>query len=424
MRSIKTITICILAFFLWSTPSSFSFVQVNHKTDREKLEALIDSFETKFLIGKHFDGQPNIDFDMDTLAVDDFRPNVIVATLDFEHVPSSQHGTASIAYQWDNMEFNRIHSSYWMWGTEIAGEITANTTWNPAGSPYYLTGYLQVNVGVTLNIEPGTVVRVRKFDYGEIQTEISVFGTMNCQNATFTTSCDFETYDNTQITQTEADWDGIFIRGSGVCTMDDSLIEYAANGLFIETDGDIAISNCTIRRCNDGIEIEDKTGTHLIENNTISDCNESIDCVNMTSALEINGNTIASAAKWNSLTGVLISNASPVISGNTISGFDAGIRCYSSSSDITLNNIQNNFYGFYCGSGASPVIHNNNIEGNTGYGLYNFDSGITIDAENNWWGDASGPYNYTTNPSGLGDNVSDYVDFIPWLTSQVTAILP
>jgi hypothetical protein len=73
-------------------------------------------------------------------------------------------------------------------------------------------------------------------------------------------------------------------------------------------------------------------------------------------------------------------------------------------------------------NGSSPIIHNNNIAGNY-YGLTNNDSMIIIDAENNWWGDASGPYHPTLNPGGLGDEVSDDVDFDPWLTSVVTVSL-
>jgi acetyltransferase-like isoleucine patch superfamily enzyme len=42
--------------------------------------------------------------------------------------------------------------------TDIGGTISANTTWNLAGSPYNLVGYTRVNYGVTLNIDPGVVV--------------------------------------------------------------------------------------------------------------------------------------------------------------------------------------------------------------------------------------------------------------------------
>jgi hypothetical protein len=52
--------------------------------------------------------------------------------------------------------------------------------------------------------------------------------------------------------------------------------------------------------------------------------------------------------------------------------------------------------------------------GNTQYGAFNNSTTIIV-AENDWWGDASGPYHPTTNPSGTGDQVSDYVDYSPWL---------
>ena len=39
----------------------------------------------------------------------------------------------------------------------------------------------------------------------------------------------------------------------------------------------------------------------------------------------------------------------------------------------------------------------------------------TVDATNNWWGDATGPYHPTTNSSGTGNEVSDNVDYDPWL---------
>ena len=39
-----------------------------------------------------------------------------------------------------------------------------------------------------------------------------------------------------------------------------------------------------------------------------------------------------------------------------------------------------------------------------------------VDAKDNWWGDLSGPYHPTLNPDGLGDEVSNYVSFMPWFT--------
>lgn len=40
-----------------------------------------------------------------------------------------------------------------------------------------------------------------------------------------------------------------------------------------------------------------------------------------------------------------------------------------------------------------------------------------VQAAANWWGDPSGPYHPTRNPDGLGDSVSDDVEFEPWNAS-------
>jgi len=41
-----------------------------------------------------------------------------------------------------------------------------------------------------------------------------------------------------------------------------------------------------------------------------------------------------------------------------------------------------------------------------------------MDATQNWWGNASGPYNESLNPDGMGDEVSDNIDFAPWLGAE------
>jgi hypothetical protein len=44
-------------------------------------------------------------------------------------------------------------------------------------------------------------------------------------------------------------------------------------------------------------------------------------------------------------------------------------------------------------------------------------SSIVMNAKNNYWGDASGPYHPTLNPSGQGATISAKVDFSPYKTS-------
>jgi predicted outer membrane repeat protein len=91
------------------------------------------------------------------------------------------------------------------------------------------------------------------------------------------------------------------------------------------------------------------------------------------------------------------------------------------SNTISDNNATFLGGGIYCKdiqiSQLSVLL--NNICDNQNYGLYN-EEPVTIDAEYNWWGDATGPYHPVLNPGGLGDSVSDYVDFIPWGQSPVS----
>jgi hypothetical protein len=116
--------------------------------------------------------------------------------------------------------------------------------------------------------------------------------------------------------------------------------------------------------------------------------------------------------------------------------------------DMHGNALTNNYQGvlIYGGGGgfggpyAVPggSIFCNNIGGNNQYGV-DVDANATgglLDAENNWWGDASGPEHTPVgpctdckppseggwncdecdkNPDGLGNKVSDNVDYCPWL---------
>ena len=67
-----------------------------------------------------------------------------------------------------------------------------------------------------------------------------------------------------------------------------------------------------------------------------------------------------------------------------------------------------------------PLIRNTVIADNTNEGIFRGYGTDPVDARFNWWGDASGPYHPTLNPTGSGDAVSDYVLFDPWLTEPPT----
>jgi hypothetical protein len=122
-----------------------------------------------------------------------------------------------------------------------------------------------------------------------------------------------------------------------------------------------------------------------------------------------------------------INNSAPTIRHNTITmntatawGGGGGLHCNASSPIIDSCTISNNIRGgIGTRNGAIPIISHCNITDNTNEAVRNWDSLVTVVAEYNWWGDATGPYHPTANPGGLGDTVSDYVDFDPWLTDSV-----
>jgi hypothetical protein len=84
--------------------------------------------------------------------------------------------------------------------------------------------------------------------------------------------------------------------------------------------------------------------------------------------------------------------------------------------------VQNLNHGLLVTSGSLPVVNRGAIFGNGRNGIQN-DTTTVINAENNFWGDDSGPQNAAgdmrcntlSNSFGLGEEVSDCVDFDPWL---------
>jgi hypothetical protein len=134
--------------------------------------------------------------------------------------------------------------------------------------------------------------------------------------------------------------------------------------------------------------------------------------------------------------------SSLVLKNSVIENFpDAGILSFDSAVVIENSKIQNNWLGIENHTGhRAPaeepfLITNSSIAGNI-FGIENYGlSGsqtwnhsafafTPIVASGNWWGDASGPFHETLNPEGLGDEVSDYVEFSPWLLEDTGTIEP
>ncbi|MEI6091131.1 MAG: right-handed parallel beta-helix repeat-containing protein [bacterium] len=116
------------------------------------------------------------------------------------------------------------------------------------------------------------------------------------------------------------------------------------------------------------------------------------------------------------------------ITNNTLDGNLAGIEIQDyingggstashSGITITSNNVKNNTgVGLHIMSSTSATgitITENSFLTNTLFGIKNEGTG-TLTATNNWWGDASGPHNTTSNDCATGDDVSNNVTYTPW----------
>ncbi len=132
---------------------------------------------------------------------------------------------------------------------------------------------------------------------------------------------------------------------------------------------------------------------------------------------EVASNTISASG-----IGLYLADSSSIAAKlNTINGNSDGVVIDGDSQNDTFTNnkVNNNTstgvtvqpYGV---EPSGLVFRLNQIAGNGTYGIDNTTSNV-VDALSNWWGDVTGPKHPTTNPFGLGNEVSDNVLFDPWL---------
>jgi hypothetical protein len=268
--------------------------------------------------------------------------------------------------------------------TYVSGPITADTTWVEVGSPYVVIGDVTVNVGVTLTIEPGVIV---KFDLGrllDVRGQLLAEGTVGNEivftsllddsvggdtngdgNATTPAPSDwlylninggegvFEHVEvryaiigilsdyqaNSTLTVTdshirESGWYGIRIRG-GQATITDNLVEANQNGIGSDSGVTFIANNLVQNNDSFGIDIDDQIDsqeTATIINNTITN--------NGDTGLRVGG---------------MLADAS-VVSNTITSNGGNGI--------VVMP-------GFITSPGHvfTPTIHNNEVIGNVGFGI-------------------------------------------------------
>lgn len=122
--------------------------------------------------------------------------------------------------------------------------------------------------------------------------------------------------------------------------------------------------------------------------------------------------------------GLEIHGAGPLINGfSSRKNSGAGIKLVEGAS-LTIDGaaLVNNSVGILTDGKSHPTVQNSFISGND-FGFINNDPTTIITSINNWWGHPSGPLDASNdastggyfNPAGLGNPVSDRVNYTPWL---------
>ncbi len=252
---------------------------------------------------------------------------------------------------WVKLYFDECVSS----GTciSITRDIVSTTTWNATSTPYLVSGNIQIDPNVILNIGLGVVI---KFDTATASS-LAVNGTLNASGTpevgqiVMTSLHDDYWGDTNQngnsTTPSAGDWGGIIIQSGGKANLENVVVRYAG---------------------------ATTTNSSQIYNN-----------------------------------GGLLN----LDSGRILYGTTYGVKNVSGTTSIEDSELAYNDTGFYLSGGSAGAIDSNVFHDNTSYGVYN-DTTNVINTENNSWGYDSGPYHSTSSPFGEGDRVSDYVDYDPW----------
>jgi len=186
---------------------------------------------------------------------------------------------------------------------------------------------------------------------------------------------------------------GILIEGGSNNTIKGNIFENNSVGIWSNSSNLSVIMDNSIIGHEVGIRLVNSYGNTLF-NNRIEKCSDKGLILNHS-----DNNIIDSCQLiWNADCGSLLLNSSNNYLKNTsISDSRIGVIIKWGCDNTTIE---------YC-----------IIENNSEYGVYTIpEVEFIVLAKNNWWGHPTGPFHNATNSGGKGDNVSENVDFYPWIS--------
>ncbi len=244
----------------------------------------------------------------------------------------------------------------------MSGTLNHNDTWTSDYIPYVINGSFSIPAGVSLNVEKGTIIKINSSGF----------------------SLGFKL-------------DGGALNINGTKELPVYVTSFADDEVGGDANGNDFAS---FPKAGDWKNISINGGT-----------------MNVSHAIfRYGGNTGGSYASiYNN--GGIFTGSFFTIASSTGSAFLQSVGRFDISDSKFFAN-QSNFR--VTGGNATSTITRSSLIGlssNWSSGVGN-SSGIYVDARDNWWGDPSGPYNATGNPSGKGSSAYGKVIFTPWLLSD------
>jgi len=213
------------------------------------------------------------------------------------------------------------------------------------------------------------------------------------------------------------------------CTISDVAYtgaSWTASGMLVYASTSVIATNVDVDGCQTSVYYQDAGGSYDAGTitNTLGD---GVIVYNTTSA---DGGSMVKKASPLDIELGYTPKGDPVtmnFDGSTITGIDdpdmCGIMIWADeaiTSAINDCDITHWGYGIYAYEGTPGLVNVTVHETNLANNVYGFVTNATAkalqDGTWNWWGDASGPY-HSTNPGGLGSEVSDGILFDPWHTN-------
>lgn len=244
-------------------------------------------------------------------------------------------------------------------GVVLGGQVTTNTTWDLAGSPWWVEGDVYVENEAVLTIEAGVEVRFNGF-YKLCIGNGSLSAIGDPSNKIWFTS--------NQSSPWAEDWYGIQANSTGHLDIKYSNITYGQYAIDIDQakNNDIQHNEITINY--EGIRVS------LSENNTIFNNNVSDNIytgifISESANNQINNNTVYSNG-WNGVH-LYASTNNTVLNNSIDDNFYRGVYVFDTTvSNISLNHIYSNGEGiFVLATSVSNIITKNNISENSNFGV-------------------------------------------------------